>query len=71
MATLKFKTNINCNNCKTIASQALNNIAGIKNWDVDIVAPEKYLTVEGENIKSEEVIGALANVGFKGQLIKN
>jgi copper chaperone len=69
MATLKFKTNINCNNCKATASKVLNNIAGVKNWNVDIVSPEKYLTVEGENIKPEDILGALENVGFKGQLV--
>jgi copper chaperone len=69
MNTLKFKTNINCNNCKATASSALNNLKGVANWNVDIVAPEKYLTVEGDNIKPEDVLGALANVGFKGQLV--
>jgi copper chaperone len=69
MDTLKFKTNINCDGCKASASSFLNKIEGITNWDVDITVPEKILSVEGENIKPKEIIEAIANGGFKGQLI--
>lgn len=69
MDILKFKTNINCNGCKASASSFLNKIAGVTNWNVDINVPEKILTVEGENIKPQEVIDAIANAGFKGHLI--
>jgi copper chaperone len=69
MNTLKFKTNINCGGCKAKVSNFLNNETSIKQWNVDTDNPDKILTVEGDNINEQLILGAIAKAGFKGNLI--
>jgi copper chaperone len=69
MQTLKFKTNINCGGCKARVTNFLDSETGIKHWDVDINNPEKILTVEGDNINEQLVLGAIAKAGFTGKVI--
>jgi copper chaperone len=40
MKTLKFKTNINCNNCIRSVTPFLNEIDSIEEWKVDIENPK-------------------------------
>lgn len=61
---LKFKTNINCNNCIRSVSGFLNDVEEIKRWEVDIANPEKILTVEGDEVTAEAVIEAVEEAGF-------
>ncbi|MCB0572196.1 MAG: cation transporter [Phaeodactylibacter sp.] len=64
MKTLRFKTNINCNNCIRTVSGFLNDVPTISEWSVDIDRPEKILTVTGEAVEVEEVIEAVEEAGF-------
>ena len=61
---LRFKTNINCNNCIRTVSGFLNDVKEIEKWEVDIANPDKILTVEGENITFELVKEAVEEAGF-------
>jgi len=62
--TIKYKTNINCENCIRSVTNFLNEVKSIDNWHVDIENPQKVLTVEGTNIDSEEVQNAVEEAGF-------
>lgn len=64
MKVLQFKTNINCNNCVRAVTNFLNDVEGVKSWQVDIDNPDKILTVEGEEVTVEEVIEAVEDAGF-------
>lgn len=64
MKTLRFKTNINCNNCVRTVSAFLNEVPTIREWSVDVGQPEKILTVKGEEVLVEEVIEAVEEAGF-------
>lgn len=61
---LKFKTNINCNNCIRSVSGFLNDVGQIRHWEVDTSNPDKILTVAGEDITAEVVIEAVEEAGF-------
>jgi len=65
MASFKFNTNINCSGCIAAVTPFLNSETEIQNWNVDIQNPNKILTVEGENITKEKVIGRVKEAGFK------
>jgi len=65
METLKFKTNINCGGCLTSVTPFLDDEKAIKKWDVNILAPEKTLTVETEETSSEKINSAVQKAGFK------
>ena len=70
METLKFKTNIKCGACIATVTPHLNEIADLKNWEVDTTGLDKVLTAEGtsENLGSE-ILDALAKAGYKAEQI--
>ncbi len=67
--TLKFKTNINCDNCIRTVSAFLDEIESIS-WSVDKNVPEKTLTVKGIIVNSGEIIDAVESAGFDIEEIK-
>lgn len=64
MKTLKFKTNIQCSNCLSKVTPKLNEQDGIDSWNVDLLDPERTLTVETENLDPEEIKKAVLKAGF-------
>jgi len=64
MATLKFKTNINCGNCIRTVTPFLNELDNIDSWKVDTDNPDKILTAEGDDLTFEEVESAVKKAGF-------
>ncbi len=69
MATLKFKTTINCGNCIRTITPFLNELDGITAWNVDTTNPDKILTVETETLDAEVIIEAIEDVGFDAIMI--
>ncbi len=65
MKILKFKTNINCNNCVASVTPFLNNVDSIDEWKVDIENPDKILEVESDDGSVEDVTTAVAEAGFE------
>ena len=70
MKTLKFKTNVNCNNCIAKITPYMDGNLEIKAWKVDTDNPEKILTVEGEEITTESVIETLSKAGYTAEEIQ-
>ena len=67
MGTLKFKSNIKCGGCIAKVTPVLNQTEGINKWEVDILTPEKILSVETETLKADDIIKAVASAGFKAE----
>jgi copper chaperone CopZ len=65
MTTLKYKTNLNCGSCVAAVKPHLDNDPAIHHWSVDTTDPNKVLTVEGEDISTENVERNVAKAGFK------
>lgn len=63
--TLRLKTNLNCNSCVAAVKPYLDREPSISNWQVDIAAPEKTLTVEGDSVSTDNVKAAVAKAGFQ------
>lgn len=61
---LKFKTNINCNNCIEKVKPALDSAKGIDSWEVDTTDRNKILTIEGENLFEGDIIELIQKAGF-------
>lgn len=68
--TFQYKTNINCNGCISAVTPNLNSITGIIKWDVDIENPDKILTVETENVESQQIEEAIKSSGYNIIAIK-
>jgi copper chaperone len=69
MESLKFKTNIKCAGCIATVTPYLENIEGVKgNWEVDILNPEKILTVKNDKVNSEKIKQALDKAGYKAEV---
>ena len=62
--TLKFKTTINCGNCVRTVTPFLNELAGVKSWNVDTNNSDKILTVETEDTSAENIIETVEDLGF-------
>jgi copper chaperone len=69
MKRLKFKTNINCTGCLSKVKPVLDAETQIEKWEVDLQSDDRILTIEAENISSEEVSQAVARVGFNAEQI--
>lgn len=67
MKTQKFKTNINCGGCIANAKPYLDKIKNVQGWNVDINDPEKILTVEGDNVETENVLEMVQEAGYKAE----
>jgi len=64
MKTLKFKTNINCENCLKSVTPFLNELESLEEWHVDINDADKILTVESETGDEDEVKATVNRAGF-------
>ena len=65
MKTLKFKTNINCNNCIRSVTPFLNEVDSIDEWSVDIDNENKILTVESDTGLESDIVEAVKKAGFE------
>ena len=71
METLKFRTNIKCSGCIATVTPFLNKTVGENNWQVDIQAPEKILTINTDDAVNEEaVVRSLQEAGYKAEKIR-
>ena len=62
-----FKTNINCGSCIRAVTPFLDQVNGIKSWEVDTNNPEKILTVNSEGASAEQVLAAVTEAGFEAR----
>ncbi|MEO6850915.1 MULTISPECIES: heavy-metal-associated domain-containing protein [unclassified Mucilaginibacter] len=70
METLKFKTNINCGGCIANVTPTLNNLKGVKHWEVNTADPNKILSIEAEDgLTTVDVINTLKNKGYNAQAV--
>jgi copper chaperone len=70
METLKFKTNINCGGCIANVTPTLNNLKGVKHWEVNTADPNKILSIEAEDgLTTVDVINTFKNKGYNAQAV--
>ncbi|MEZ5058086.1 MAG: heavy-metal-associated domain-containing protein [Saprospiraceae bacterium] len=69
MEKFQFKTNINCGNCIRSVTGFINDVEGVKSWNVDTDNPDKILTVEAEGINAEAILEAVEEAGFDAERI--
>ena len=69
METLIFKTNIKCGGCIATVTPFLNSLNAISSWEVDTAAPDKILTVRGENITAPDIISKLKEAGYNAETV--
>ncbi len=65
METITFKTNMKCSGCVEKITPALNELAGVNHWKVDLQNPEKTLTISSENLQEDKIKSAVEKAGFK------
>ncbi len=69
MQTLHFKTNMSSRDCVLKASEQIDKINTIKNWEVTTSTPEPVMTVRGTQLETNKIITAAKKAGFKAQLL--
>ncbi len=65
MNTLKFKSNIKCTGCLETVTPHLNEVDAISSWEVDLLSPNKTLTVTSEDRAEDKIVNAVKNAGFE------
>lgn len=61
---IKFKSNIKCAGCIANVKPILDGLSDVRNWQVDILTPNKILTVMGNEGVEEKVINAIKAAGY-------
>ena len=67
MATLRFKTTINCGGCIKAVTPTLNQEVGAGNWQMDTANADKVLTVHTAQAMPAQVMKAVQDAGFEIQ----
>jgi copper chaperone CopZ len=67
MKTLKFKTNVKCGACVAAITPEMEKLSA-ESWSVDLVHPDRILTVTGET-EQGNIVAALEKSGYKGEII--
>lgn len=71
MKTIRFKTNLKCNNCVAKVQKQLDGDARIAHWSVDLKSPDRVLSVETEGDDAvAAVMGILSAAGFRAMELK-
>lgn len=65
MSQFTFKTNIKCGGCIATVKPHLDKLTGINNWSVDISTPDKLLTIDTEEVSTDEICKTIENAGYK------
>lgn len=68
MEQLKFNTNIKCEACVAKVTNTLNGIAGEENWEVNLAAPERTLTIT-TNAAPQTIVDALKILGYEAESV--
>ena len=66
---MKFKSNINCQNCVAKVKNTLDTLVGAEAWKVDIENPSKILDISNPDTSAAEVVNKLKRIGFTAELI--
>ena len=61
---MKFKSNINCVNCKAKVKKVLDRQPAITSWSVDLDHPDRMLTVES-SLSPDDISKTVLRAGFK------
>ncbi|PSL45349.1 copper chaperone CopZ [Chitinophaga niastensis] len=69
MNTIQFKTNIKCSGCIATVTPVLNEVAGADNWEVDLLSPDKVLTVSTEQASKSDIKSAIEKAGYKAEAV--
>ncbi len=66
---MKFKTNINCSNCLAKVTPFLDKKVGKELWSVDIDNPDKILTVDSDDLTTDDIVKTVKRTGFEAEAI--
>ena len=67
MDKFQFKTNIKCGGCVAQVTPHLNELEGVRSWEVNIQNPDKILTVIADGAKANSIKEAVTQAGFKAE----
>lgn len=70
MEILKFKTDIAGKEAMDKVAPYLDKLDAIINWQVDSETEENILSISGSNVNPQQVENALAEAGFKAEVMR-
>ncbi|MGV3587587.1 MAG: copper chaperone [Adhaeribacter sp.] len=70
MKILKFKTNVKSPEAIAEVASFLDKQENISQWKIDAESEENILSVSGENLNPQQVENAVAQAGFKAEVLR-
>ncbi len=64
-----FKTNLQCGGCLAAAKPFLDETVGVDKWSVDLSHEDRVLTVQNDDVNTEQVTEALDKAGFLAEVL--
>lgn len=68
-SAIQFKTNIKCGGCIATVTPFLDKAVGAGNWQVDTASPDKMLTVQANEVTTEQIQQAVQQAGYKAEQV--
>lgn len=65
MKTLRFKTNIESTQSVANISNFIDNMHGVKNWEIDLRSTDKVLTIRGRVNRPGMIVKKIHKAGFQ------
>lgn len=59
-----FESTIRCSSCLEKVTPLLTQFDGIQSWQVDLQVPQRYLTIEAEELDVARLTEALSQIGY-------
>jgi len=69
MNTVKLKTNFKCSGCSAKVDEYLKKEPRIKSWEVNLNDINKTLTINYENITTDEILLLIKKAGYKASIL--
>ncbi len=71
MVEMQFKTNLQCEHCVSSIRTPLEQIPEVISWRVDLEHADKLLKVKAEKAVAREILRAVQDAGYTGQVVVN
>jgi copper chaperone CopZ len=68
MEAITLSTDLHCNSCVSKVKPILSDDPSIQHFNIDLDHPEKLVTIQGNSLKTEELISKFEHAGYHAQL---
>ena len=68
MEAITLSTDLHCDSCVSVVNPILQDDPSIKEYNINLDHPGKLITIQGNGLKTENLISKLEDAGYQAQL---